>query len=70
MDNWTQVNKISTCMVIQSFLMWNILGESHELLLRIRYTHKDIDHTFSCTSRRLGTSNAIKLAEIDQELCV
>lgn len=53
---------------MESLLTWNLFQNAKVSFLPTGYTHKDIDHTFSMTSKGLGSADAVYRADLGSEL--
>ncbi len=68
-DNCTRENKNRYFMsFIESLVKWGIFDEVEVGFLPIGHTHEDIDQSFSRTSDRLRTNNAITLEDLQAEV--
>jgi len=69
LDNCIRENKNSFLLAyLESLVSWGVFGEVHASFLPIGHTHTDIDQTFSCTSRRLRTNDAITMQDLMRQL--
>lgn len=66
---YSRENKIRYVMAFMECLdHWSVLDELEFGFLTVGHTHSDIDHTFSTTSCRLKTHDAITLADTHHEM--
>lgn len=69
LDNCTRENKNRYFLsYLECLVSWKVFSEVHASFLPVGHTHSDIDQCFSCTSRRLRSSDAITLHELHTEL--
>ncbi len=69
LDNCIKENKNRYLFAyMESLIHWNIFDEVTMGFLPVGHTHEDIDQTFSRTSDRLRSNNAITLGELHEEL--
>lgn len=69
LDNCVRENKNRfTLAYLECLVAWGVFAEVQASFLPIGHTHADIDQTFSCTSGRLKTHDAITLSDLMKEL--
>lgn len=68
-DNCTRENKNRFFMAfIECLVAWSVFEEVEVGFLPVGHTHEDIDQSFSSTSARLRSNNAVTLQELHSEL--
>lgn len=69
LDNCSRENKNRYFLsFLESLVAWNVFEEIHASFLPVGHTHIDIDQSFSCTSRRLRSYDAITLTDLHRQL--
>ena len=68
-DNCTRENKNRYFLsYMESLVAWNVFERVEVAFLPVGHTHEDIDQQFSCTSRRLRSTDAITLNDLHEQL--
>lgn len=69
LDNCSRENKNRYFFAfLECLVAWKVFEEVHASFLPVGHTHSDIDQSFSCTSRRLRTNDAITLSDLHTQL--